>query len=122
MADTPVSEWRASLAGATLNSSLSVETGRVGRGLFSCLPVGVCVFGVAHLLLEGCYSPGELASMSSSNPDTCGCVCVCVCSGVGPAPNLCFGVFNFNPIWAGQVGHCLLHDPGEALPKRGSVQ
>lgn len=38
------------------------------------------------------------------------CACLEVWSGVCPASNLCFGFFNFSPIWGGQVGHCLLHD------------
>lgn len=53
------------------------------------------------------------------------CVCVRVCvsvclevwSGVCPASNLCFGFFNFSPIWGGQVGHCLLHDLGNLCQK-----
>lgn len=44
--------------------------------------------------------------------------CVEVWSGVCPASNLCFGFFNFSPIWGGQVGHCLLHDLGNLCQKR----
>ena len=53
----------------------------------------------------------------------CECVCVggvCVCvgmCGVCPASNLCFGFFNFSPIWGGQVGQCLLHDAGDLCQK-----
>lgn len=44
-------------------------------------------------------------------------MCVCVGSGVFPASNLCFGFFNFSPIWGGQVGQCLLHDAGSLCQK-----
>lgn len=40
-----------------------------------------------------------------------------VWSGVCPASNLCFGFFNFSPIWGGQVGRCLLHDLGDRCQK-----
>lgn len=113
----------------------------------------------AHLLLKGCYMPGEhtlilsvvclpltgaLLTLThkdvvcvhahvSARTRLCVCVwqkktdmqslysCVCVClevwSGVCPASNLCFGFFNFSPIWGGQVGHCLLHDLGNLCQK-----
>lgn len=79
------------------------------------------------------HSPSLYSSSyrSAVNPDTQGYVCVFVCvsvcartfvlcSGVCPASNLFFAFFiffYFNPIWFGQVGHCLLHDPGKLCQK-----
>lgn len=84
-----------------------------------------------HLLLKGCYMPGEhtliLSVMCLSpyrspiNPHTQGrvSVCVCVWYAVYPPSNLCFGFsfHNFSPIWGGQVGDCLLTRAGESSPK-----
>lgn len=90
----------------------------------------MCVWG-AHLLLKCCFIPGgqtrPLCSVSSSyrsavNPDTQGYVyvfvCVCVCALAFVMLLICvLDFFHFNPIWVGQVGRCLLHDPGKLCQK-----
>lgn len=102
--------------------------------LYACahMFVSACVFWGAHLLLKCCFIPGgptrPLCSKSSSNrsdvnPDTQGYVCVSLSVCVYPTAFVLLLIcvldvfFLFNPIWVGQVGHCLLHDPGKLCQK-----
>lgn len=56
--------------------------------------------------------------LTLENKVICMSLCVCVCVLVFVLLLICvLDFFHFNPIWVGQVGHCLLHDPGKLCQK-----
>lgn len=97
----------------------------------TCLSLYVCLGAPTYrwsaVFPTGHTRPLCVFSVSSSyrsaaNPGTQGYmyvfVCVCVCALVFVLLLICvLDFFHFNPIWVGQVGHCLLHDPGKLCQK-----
>lgn len=105
----------------------------------TCLSLHVCLgvpayyssaisFQEGTLTLSGVCLPLTVALLPShTRIYVCLCVCVCVRTcALGRVRVLVFVLllicvldfFHFNPIWVGQVGHCLLHNPGK-LCQRG---